>query len=159
MTRTKLSQLAMLAVLALTGSWGVLKLLARQGLHLPAVGWTQSIVLGVCALLILWGGFVVRAYLNGKRPKLSGLTAARIGVLAQAGSLAGALFTGWYAAQALLALENLSIESQQNRLLTAGVACLVAIGLVVCSYIAESNCQVPPTDDGLEANLADGVPG
>lgn len=159
MTRTKLSQLAMLAVLALTGAWGVLKLLARQGFHLPAVGWLQSIVIAICALLILWGGFVVRAYLNGKRPKLSGITAARIAVLAQAGSLAGALLAGWYGAQALVALENLNIESQQYRLLTAGVACVVAVGLVVCSYIAESNCQVPPTDDGMETELPDGIPG
>lgn len=159
MTRTKLSQIALLAVLALTGSWALLKLLARQGLHLPAVGWIQSGVLFVCAGLILWGGLVVRAYLNGKRPKLSGLAAARIAVLAQAGSLAGALFTGWYAAQGLVALENIGIESQQHRLITAGLACVAAIALVVCSYIAENNCQIPPADNGQGSELQDGVPG
>lgn len=159
MTRTKLSHLAMLAVLALSGGWGLLKLLARQGVHLPAVSWVQSAVLLVLAGLILWGGLVVRAYLAGKRPKLNGLTAARIAVLAQAGSLAGALFTGWYGAQALLALENIGIESQAHRLLTAGVALGAAIILVVCSYITEGNCQIPPSDDLLESDVRDPLPG
>lgn len=159
MSRTKLSQIGLLGLFALTGSWGFIKLMARQGNHLPAVGWIQSVLLIICALLILWGGLVVRAYLNGKRPKLNGLTAARIAVLAQAGSLAGAILAGWYGAQAVVALENIGIESQQHRLYTAGAACLAAIGLVVCSYITEKNCQIPPTDDALGSEVPDGVPG
>ncbi len=159
MTRTKVSHIGLLGLFALTGSWGFLKIMARQGHHLPAVGWIQSIVIVICALLILWGGFVVKAYLNGKRPKLNGLTAARIAVLAQAGCLAGAILAGWYAAQGVVALENIGIESQQHRLYTAGAACLAAIVLVVCSYITESNCEIPPNDDAREADLQDGVPG
>lgn len=159
MTRTKPSQMVLLGLFALSGAWGILKLLARQGTHLPATGWTQGAALIILAGLILWGGLVVRAYLAGKRPKLSGLAAARIAILAQAGSLAGSLLAGWYVAQGLIALENIGIESQQHRLMTAGFAALAALALVVCSYIAESNCQIPPSDNGAKDEVPDGLPG
>jgi len=134
----------LIAVLSVAGSWGVQQLLLRQGIHMPHAGVATAIFLVVAAVLILWGGRVVRAYLHGKRPKLNGLAAARIAVLAKSGSIAGALIFGWFGAYVLVALENVAIESQASRALWGGITAVAALVLVVCSMIAEHNCQIPP---------------
>ncbi|WP_435298586.1 DUF3180 domain-containing protein [Timonella sp. A28] len=151
MTRTSMRQVLALILLSTAGTWGLLQILLRQGIHAPAVGWGQPFGIVLLAGLVTWGGLVVRAYLNGKRPKLAGITAARIAVFAKAGSLGGALFVGGYGAQVLVALENISVESQQARAWGAGAACIAALIFVVCAMIAERNCQLPPpTEDASE---------
>lgn len=150
MTRTTLSQILMLVALSLAGVWAALKLLARQGVYLPAVTWHQPFAILVLAVAVTIAGLNVRAYMAGKKPKLAGVAAARIAVFAKAASLGGALFVGWYGAAILLAAENLGIESQQSRALWAGIAAAASVVLVVCALIAERNCQIPPADSGEE---------
>lgn len=151
MTRTSAKQLITLFVATLAVAWIALQLLVRQGIHLPSVTWHQPFAYLVIAGLVTWGGMTVRAYLAGKKPNLSGVTASRIATFAKACSLGGALFLGWYGVQILIALENFSVESQQSRALWAGIAAATAIVLAVCGMIAERNCQIPP-EEPQEAN-------
>ncbi|WP_051196542.1 DUF3180 domain-containing protein [Jonesia quinghaiensis] len=148
MTRSRISQLISLSVLSLGGTWGILLLLRRYGMHVPAVTVLQILVIVGLAVGVTWAGLTVRAYLAGKKPKLSGLAAARIAVFAKATCLGGALFVGWYGGQLLLTLENLGIESQAHRAWFAGAAVIASLVLCICGYIAEGNCQIPPEDDG-----------
>lgn len=87
---------------------------------------------------------------------LSGTAAARIAVFAKASCLGGALFTGWYGAQVVLALENVAIESQADRAWWAGGAVIASIVLTICGYIAEGHCQLPPDDGEKEQRLPRG---
>lgn len=154
MTRTTTSQILMIAVLTAAGGWGLQRLLLRQGIHMPHANLATVIALIVAAGLITWGGLVVRAYLNGKRPKLNGLSAARIAVLAKASSITGAVFFGWFAAYVLIALENVGIESQASKALWGGITAGAAVILTVCAMIAERNCQIPPEEPKKETSNA-----
>ncbi|ASE09051.2 DUF3180 domain-containing protein [Jonesia denitrificans] len=156
MTRTRLSQILAVAVFSLGGSWGMLLLLRRQGVHLPPVHVAQILVIAALAVGVTWAGLTVRAYLRGRRPTLSGTAAARIAVFAKASCLGGALFTGWYGAQVVLALENVAIESQADRAWWAGGAVIASIVLTICGYIAEGHCQLPPDDGEKEQRLPRG---
>lgn len=158
MTRTTLKQLAVLFVVSLAIVWAGLQLLSRQGVYLPAATWHQSFACLVIAGLVTWGGLTVRSYIAGKKPELNGLLAARIAVFAKASSLGGALFMGWYGAQVLMALQNISIESQQSRALWAGVSVIASLALTICGMIAERNCQIPPSEPEEEAADAAGSP-
>jgi hypothetical protein len=158
MTRTTISQLLALCVLSLAAVWIVLQLLARQGVYLPMVSWHQGFACLILAGLVTWGGLSVRKYIAGKKPELSGLFAARIAVFAKACSLGGVIFVGWYGGQVLLALQNISIESQQQRALWAGIAALTALILSVCGVIAERNCQIPPSEPEEDAGSTAGNP-
>lgn len=158
MTRTTITQLVTVFLIALTLAWGVLRLLVHQGIHLGVVNWLQIFACLVLAGLVTWGGLSVRAYIAGKKPSLSGLAAARIAVFAKACSLGGVIFMGWYGAQVLLALENISVESQQARALWAGAAAVSALIMTVCAMIAERNCQIPPSEPETEAQSPAGSP-
>jgi len=146
MTRTSLSQILLLIAISLAGVWAALKLLARQGVYVPAVSWHQPFAIAVLAIAVTIAGLNVRAYMAGKKPKLSGVAAARIAVFAKSASLGGALFVGWYGAAILLAVENFNVESQQHRALWAAIAGVTSVVLIICALIAERNCQIPPAD-------------
>lgn len=158
MTRTTLTQLVALFVASLVVVWAGLQLLSRQGVYLPAATWHQSFACLIIAGLVTWGGLTVRAYIAGKEPELNGLFAARIAVFAKACSLGGALFMGWYGAQVLMALQNISIESQQRRALWAGISVVASLILTICGMIAERNCQIPPAEAEEENSTAAGSP-
>jgi hypothetical protein len=62
---------------------------------------------------VYWAGVPVQKMREGSADKpISPLRAARTLVLAQAAALAGSALVGWYAAQALLLLPDLDIESR-----------------------------------------------
>lgn len=158
MTRTTFKQLLLFFVGSLALVWVVLQLLIRQGVYFPAVTWHQVFAVALLASFVTWGGLSVRAYIAGKKPNLSGLAAARIAVFAKACSLGGMLFLGWYGAQVLVALENISVESQQGRALWAALAGVTSVALTVCGLIAERNCQIPPAEPEGKSSSAAGSP-
>lgn len=153
MGRTRASTLALVATATGALTWGLLRLAEGRGTHLAPVLWVVGPALLVLAGLVLWAASVVRAYLRGRRPTLDPLRAARAAALAKAASLTGALLTGWYAGQVLLALPHLQVESQQGRAWSAGSATVGAVLLVVSGLVAERFCQLPPPSDGEDARM------
>ncbi len=148
MQRTRLRTLLLLAAATAAIGWFVLRALSRHGRDVPAVPWPMVAVLVLLAVVVFVMGWQVRQYLRGKNPALDPVRAARTAALAKAACYAGALLTGWYAAQVLAVLDMLQIEAQRARAGAAALAVLGAVELVTAGMIAEWFCRIPPPDDG-----------
>ncbi|MCP2266463.1 DUF3180 domain-containing protein [Promicromonospora thailandica] len=147
MRRTPVGSLvAVLVAVALVG-WLVLRALEGRGVYLPVVPWLVDVAIIALAGAIFWAGWAVRAYQKGKRPTLDGIRAARTLVLAKAAALTGALLGGWYLAQVLLVLGDLSIEPRRDRAVAAGIAVLCSVVLAVVGLVVEKFCELPPSDE------------
>lgn len=153
MGRTRLSTLALVAVAVGALTWVLLRLLETRGTHLGPVLWVVAPVLLVLAGLVLWAASGVRSYLQGRRPSLDALRAARTVALAKAASMTGALLTGWYAGQVLLTLPQLHVEAQQGRAWSAGAAAVAAVVLTVAGLVAERFCELPPPGEGEDVQM------
>jgi hypothetical protein len=112
----------------------------------PEVPWIAAFT-----LLLLAAGYAIAAWRlrprlrrdDGAKP-IDGLVAARIAVLALAGSRAGAVMFGWYLGQSLDVLGDLNAPYARHQLLVEIVAMVGALGLVVAALWLESACRVPP---------------
>ena len=125
-------------------------------LPIPALAW---LVILLIAAVVLGLGWNVRQYTRGKRPGLDVLIAARTVVLATAAAYTGSLLTGWYAAQILVTVGDLQIESRRDVALSAAIAVGAAIALAVVGLVVERWCEVrPPDDDDAGGSTAEGSP-
>lgn len=155
MARTRWQSLVAVAVVVTVLAWGVLGLLRGQGVVLPPVAWLVVLVMLVIAGVVLRMGWAVRQFLQGRRPDLDPLRAARTAVLAKASCYTGATLLGWYLAQVLLVIGDLGIESQRDRAVAAAAASLGAVVLAVVGLVVEHLCRVPPPSDDA---ASDGEP-
>ncbi|MBD8079123.1 DUF3180 domain-containing protein [Cellulosimicrobium arenosum] len=158
MRRTSGWNLLLVVVATATAAWLVVRGLEGRGVHLPQVPWIVDVALLALAGVVLWSGWTVRSYQQGKRPSLDAIRAARTFVLAKAASLTGALLVGWYGAQVLVVLPDLAIEPRRDRAVAAGIAVLCAVVLSVAGLVAERFCQLPPSD-GEGGRTRDGARG
>lgn len=132
------------AGLAVAGvGWFMLWLAQGRGRYLPAVPVVVDVVLIGLIALVLVLGLRVRAYLKGRRPGLSPLTAARTLGLAQASAVGGVLLSGWYAAQVLVAVGDWAIEPRRAAAVSALVAAILALGLCAAGIVTERWCRLP----------------
>ena len=161
MRRTPWGRLAGVAVLSTAVAAAGLRIAESRGatlLPIPALAWL--LVLAIAA--IVGGlGWNVRQYTRGKRPGLDVLIAARTVVLATASGYTGALLTGWYAAQILVTLGDLHIDSRRDVAVSAAVAVGAAIVLSVVGLLVERWCEVRPPDeddDGPGSRAVSGSP-
>lgn len=158
MARTRWQALVVVAVVVTVLAWGVLGALRGQGVVLPPVPWLVVVVMLVIAAVVLRMGWAVRQFLQGRRPDLDPLRAARTVVLAKASCYTGASLLGWYLAQVLLVVGDLGIDSQRDRAVAAGVAALGAAVLAVVGLVVEHLCRVPPpSDDAAQDGEPDGT--
>ncbi|WNB85303.1 DUF3180 domain-containing protein [Cellulomonas sp. ATA003] len=155
MARTRWQSLVAVAVVVTVLAWAVLGLLRGQGVVLPPVAWLVVLVMLVIAGVVLRMGWAVRQFLQGRRPDLDPLRAARTAVLAKASCYTGATLLGWYLAQVLLVIGDLGIESQRDRAVAAAAASLGAVVLAVVGLVVEHLCRVPPPSDDV---ASDGEP-
>lgn len=121
-----------------------LRILADQGRHLQPIGWHVPIVFAVLAIGLWLGGRSVKRYLDGENPKLSGIRASRIAVLATTCALAGAVLAGAYSAVVVTVVTVLNPAGQGQRIWQATAAAVVAAVLAVLGLIVERWCQLPP---------------
>ncbi|MEV7973532.1 DUF3180 domain-containing protein [Cellulomonas sp. NPDC089187] len=150
MSRTRVGTLLLIAVVTAAAAWAVIRALASRGILLPAVPWATGLVLVFIAAVVCWLGWTVRQYLRGNRPGLDPLRAARTAVLAKASSYAGALLAGWYLAQVLHAVTELTGTVRQDQAWSAGVAVAGAVVLTVVGLLVEWWCHIPPPQDPEE---------
>ncbi|WP_298461821.1 DUF3180 domain-containing protein [uncultured Cellulomonas sp.] len=158
MARTRWQTLVAVAVVVTAVAWSLLGVLRGQGLVPPPVSWPVVVVMLVIAGGVLRMGWAVRQFLQGRRPDLDPVRAARTAVLAKASCYTGASLLGWYAAQVLVVLGDLEIDSQRERAVAAGVAALGAAVLAVVGLVVEHLCRIPPpSDDAAEKGAPDGT--
>jgi hypothetical protein len=159
MRRTPVARLIVVAVLTAAVAAAGLRIAESRGatlLPVPAVAW---LVVLLIAAVVGGLGWNVRQYTRGKRPGLDVLIAARTVVLATASAYTGALLTGWYAAQILVTLGDLQIESRRDVALAALIAVGAAVVLGVVGLVVERWCEVhPPEEDDVGGSTAAGSP-
>ncbi|WP_265522491.1 DUF3180 domain-containing protein [Oerskovia flava] len=148
MRRTAVATLVRLLLITTLLSWVAVWSLERRGTYLPVVPWVVDVTLLALAGAILWAGWAVRSYQQGRRPSLDPLRAARTLVLAKAASLTGALLAGWYLAQVLVVLGDLAIDARRDRATAAGAAVVCAVVLTVVGMVVEKFCELPGGTDG-----------
>ena len=136
------------AVLVAVAGWLGLRWWAQGGRELPMLPWTAPGVMAVLAAAVLVAGWQVRQWTRGKRERpLDPLRAARTVVLAKAAQYAGALLSGWYAAQSLVVLPTVDVEPRRDLLVRGLVSLVAAVVLWVVGWVVERWCRVPVDDE------------
>ena len=144
------SQLVGIALVVGLLSWIGWRFYLNAGHLLGPASWVSSVLIVAMAILVIGAGLPVRRFLRGEaRKTLSPIRAARTLVLAQAAALTGSALVGWYAAQALHALQDLSLPDYRILLWQLLAACAAAVLLTAAGMATQRMCRVdpPPRDD------------
>lgn len=147
MRRTPVARLVAVAVVVALVVYGGLKIAEGRGATLLPVPALSSLVVLLIAAVVASLGWAVRQYTRGRRPGLDPLLAARTVVLATASAYTGALLTGWYGAHVLVVLGDLGIETRRELAVSAGLAMLGTVALVVVGLLVERWCEVRGDED------------
>lgn len=143
----------LLAIAAVVGVvvWSLLRLLQSSGGSPLPLPWTAVGGMLVIGAVVTAAGWPVRQFNRGRQQqRFDALRAARTVVLAKACSYSGAALAGFYAAQVVLVLPDLSIEPRRERLFMAGAAVLAALVMVAAGLVVERWCRLPPRDEDGE---------
>ncbi|WP_277211303.1 DUF3180 domain-containing protein [Isoptericola croceus] len=152
MRRTRVRTLVALAAAVAAVGALVLRLLESRRAYLPGAAWVEVLAIALLAVLVVWAGWSVRAYLRGEKPDLDALRAARTFAMAKAAAYTGALLAGRYLAHVLVVLPQLEVEARRDQAVVSGVAALAAVALSCAGLLVEKFCEIPPPeDDGGEA--------
>ena len=144
------SQVAAIALVVGLLSWLGWRLYLNAGHLLGPSSWVSPVLLVAMAVLVVSAGLPVRRFLRGEaRKPLSPIRAARTLVLAQAAALTGSALVGWYAAQALHALADLSLPDYRTLLWQQVAECAAPVLLAGAGMATQRMCRVdrPPRDD------------
>jgi ABC-type Fe3+-siderophore transport system permease subunit len=152
------SSVVLAAAVTAVGGWLLLDLLIRRGGTRPPLPWPAALGPAVVAVVVLVLARDVRRAVRGEKPAgrpVDPLTAARVAVLAKASAYAGGLLTGWYVAQAVALLTQLT-SGRRDRLIVAALTALACAALAVAGLVAQRWCRLPPDDDETAAAGEDG---
>jgi len=139
-------RLTVVGVAAAILGWVVTMMLTGSGATPLAVPWTVVVVCLVAGVAALWFGWQVRQYLNGDRPSLDGLRAARTVVFAQATAYVGVIVVGMCGGYALGLLEDWSHGPRREVIYSALLAAGAAAVMLIAGIVAERWCR--HGDDG-----------
>jgi hypothetical protein len=158
MARTRWQTLVVIALTIAAVVWIVLDSLYRRGTLAPRVSWAVAVVEVVIAAVVLVMGWSVRQYLQGRRPSLDPIRAARTAVLAKAACYTGSVLLGWYGGQVLVYLSDLDAPGNGGRAVAAAIAAGGALVLAAVGLVVEWFCRIPPPEDEQHAAAHDGTP-
>src|SRR4051812_7565497 len=151
MHTTRWQTLLLLAAGVAVGTWIVLRTMASRGALPPNIPWLVVVVeLGIAAVVFVLG-WHVRQYLQGKRPNLDALRAARTVVLAKASCYTGALLAGWYGGNVLPPLTRADEAGHGGRGGSAAPAGGGGAVPAVVGLVGGRVCPVPPPPAGAGA--------
>jgi len=140
-------RLALIAGVTLTLGWLITRVALGDGYTPTAVPWTVPTICLVGGLLALVFAWPVRQYQHGKRPNLDGLRAARAAVFAQACAYAGALMASGLAGYALGVAGTWEHGPRRDVAISALLAALGGLALLVCGAVAERWCRTKPPEE------------
>lgn len=148
------------AAVAVIG-WLVAMLMLRSGSSPAPVPWTVPPVLVAAGVLALRLGWRVKQFVDGKRPGLDPLQAARTAMFAQACAYSGAALAGAYLGYAVALLPDWSHQPRRDVIIAALIAAAGAAVLCATGWLAERWCSAdggdkPPRAPGTTAGIAPG---
>lgn len=137
----------LIAVVTGAVGWYALRLWESSGRLAPPVPWTALAGLVALAVAVVASGLPVRRWRSGARQtRLDPLVAARTVVFAKAAVYGGALFAGWYAAQALAVLPDV-VGGRRTRLVLAALSAVAGVAVVAAGFLVQHWCTLPPGDE------------
>ncbi|WP_062071376.1 DUF3180 domain-containing protein [Demequina sediminicola] len=154
MSEVTWQRLTLAGLVALAVCWLAGRLLDSSGTtppHVPWSAWAFSFIAGGCALGFAWQ---VKRFLQGKRPDLSPLRAARTAMFAQACAYVGAVMAGAYGGYALALVDSWSHGPRREVIISALIAAGSSLVLMVAGMIAERWCRYDDDDDSAEPSPA-----
>lgn len=144
MRPARASSVVLVAAVTAAVAWFLLDVWSRQGGARPPLPWPAA--LGPLAVAVV----VLVLARDVRRRRLAPLVAARVAVLAKASAYGGALLVGWYAAQAIELLTQLT-AGRRTPLIVAGVSALACAALAAAGLVAQRWCRLPPDDSDDDA--------
>lgn len=161
MARLTWRRVTFVAAAALVIAWLVAMLVLRSGGSPAPVPWTVPPVLLAAGALALRLGWRVKQFVDGKRPGLDPLQAARTAMFAQASAYSGAALAGAYLGYALALLPDWSHLPRREVIVAACIAATAAALLCAAGWLAERWCSAdggdkPPRAPGTTAGIAPG---
>jgi hypothetical protein len=142
-------------------AWLVAMQTLRSGSSPAPVPWTVPPVLLAAGALALRLGWRVKQFVDGKRPGLDPLQAARTAMFAQACAYCGAGLAGAYVGYAIALLPDWSHQPRREVIIAAGIAAAAAALLCAAGWLAERWCTAdggdkPRRGAGTTAGIAPG---
>lgn len=145
MKPTRLTTLALVALICAVLAWLLLRLVYTS---LPPLPWTGVPALLLLAIAEAVSGRNVRARLRGSGgTRIPPIAVARMAALAKASSLAAALIGGLAAGFLVYVLGSLDKPAFRTDAVTATVTLGSAMVLVAGALYLEHGCRVPPRSD------------
>lgn len=145
--RTSIGTLVTLFAMITPISYVVLSIWQTHAATPLPVSIANAIVLVVLTIALWRAGVAVKKYVEKKDTRMDAIGAARVALGAKTCSLGGACLAGYFSAHTLIGLRHVSIALFRDHALTAGLAALSAVALIVVAMIVESWCTIPPEDD------------
>ncbi|MFC7407067.1 DUF3180 domain-containing protein [Georgenia alba] len=147
MNRTSWQTLVLIAGVVGLATFFVLENIEARGGLGPPVPYLSAAGPAVLSVVLLRLGQGVRRLVRQEPTSITPIGAARVVVLAKASALVGAALVGYFGAQILVALDNLSAPLPRQVALAAGLSLLACLALVVAAMVVERWCRVPPDDE------------
>jgi Protein of unknown function (DUF3180) len=146
MRPTRVSTLAIVAVVCAVAAWLLLKAVYTK---LPPLPWTGVPALLVAAVAEAWTGHDLRARIAGRRglKPAAPLFVSRMVALAKASAVAGAAIAGLAAGFVVYLSGSLNASVPRQDALTAAVTLGAAVVLSCAALYLEYGCRVPNTPD------------
>jgi Protein of unknown function (DUF3180) len=146
MKPTRMSTLAIVAVVCAVAAWLLLRSVYEK---LPPLPWTGVPALLVAAVAEAWTGRDLRARIAGRRglKPAAPLFVSRMVALAKASAVAGAAIAGLSAGFIVYLSGSLSAPIPRQDALTAAVTLAAAVVLACAALYLEYCCRVPNTPD------------
>lgn len=154
MKRTGLAAPLVLTVIGGALGWLLELALAARGLAVIVPPLSLAVALaGIAAVVIAFGWPIRQAVRGAATRAVNPFQAMRVVVLAKASVLAGALIGGAGIGM-LLFLVTRPVVATSGTLVSGVLVIAASAALLVCGYLVEQWCRIPP-DDGDRAGLPD----
>ena len=140
-------RLALIGGVTLALGWLITRVAIGDGYTPAPIPITLPLVCAVGGAVALVFAWPVRQYQRGKRPDLDALRAARAAVFAQACAYAGALLASGLVGYAIGVAGEWDHGPRRDVAISALIAALGAVALLVAGAIAEHWCRTKPPED------------
>jgi hypothetical protein len=144
MKKTSIAGLAGLFFVAFIAGFLIMNTLQKYGTYLSTATVSLIVLLALLSLYVLYRGLKVKAFIEGKNPKLKPIYASHTLILAKTLSVTGAIFLGWFGAEIVSIIGMLQYAFAENTALLAGVTCAASVLLMISALLSEHFCTIPP---------------
>jgi 4-hydroxybenzoate polyprenyltransferase len=135
--------LVAIVVLGAAIGWTLVKTVESNGGVAPTVSWLTLVAWSFLAALLFVAARNTQQRIQVRRERVEPSRAVFLLLIGKASALVGALCSGVYAGFALSFLGAVGSTGPRNRVITAGVAAVLTVLVVVAGLLLERACRIP----------------